>query len=161
MTLLEYAEMDDGELRIDNWMTRYLVRKAQGSLEEKHMELAKSVLESKCLVGLLDHFVESMERIQSYYGLLDSNTTLTGSYDGETGMKCVEKYNSGKRPNANHHAVVKSGDREWDLLAEKNRYDIELFQFANELWDRQGKILKEPDHSASWNYRSKQRKAHK
>jgi len=159
MTLLEYAQINDEELRIDNWMTRYLVRKAKGKLEEEHMKLAKSVLESKCLVGLVDHFVESMERFHSYFGLVDNDTTST--HDGNKqlrGMECVEKFNSGERANANNHAVIMPGDREWDLLAEKNRYDIELFQFANELWDRQGKILENLDHGASWNYRTNRQK---
>lgn len=163
--------MDDEELRIDNWMTRYLVRKVKGRLKVEHLKLAKSILEYKCLVGLLDHFEESMERIQFYFGLVEDDTAPTGDGGGIplrsskrlTGMKCVKEYNSGKRQNVNQHAVFKPGDREWDLLAEKNQYDIELFQFANELWDRQGKMLKERDHSASsasWNYRRKRRKPH-
>jgi len=41
MTLLEYATSDKNGLRIDNWMTRYLVRKVKGELDEHDIQLAK------------------------------------------------------------------------------------------------------------------------
>jgi len=163
MTLWDYAQSNSTALRIDNWMTRYLARKIHGNLEPAHLELAKEILEHKCLVGMMEHFVESMERIHSYLGLTDDVKATDGGKRRRmskqtTGMECVKEFNA-KKTNTNQHETFKPGDKEWDLLAKKNQYDMELFQFATKLWNRQGDMFKnnrvESNRDIAWNYRRK------
>ena len=159
MTLLEFAKSDSVELRIDNWMTRYLARNIRRELRPQDMDLAKGILKYKCLVGMMDHFVESMERIHLYFGLVGdqpvSDNDNMKKQKQATGMKCVKERSSGKHSNKNEHETFGPESKEWKLLAQKNQYDMELYEFAKELWKEQGIMLEkwEKDIDTKWNYR--------
>lgn len=131
MTLLEYLSPEYNEMRIDNWMTRWLARKYKGPLEDHHLELAKKILKQKCLVGFVDSFQESVERIMTYFHM-----DLT-----DVAVDCVKGFDGKHRLNKNAHKSIAPGSKEWELVAELNSFDIELFQFAKDLWIEQGHLL--------------------
>jgi hypothetical protein len=132
--------------RIDNWMTRYLARKARGKLTVNDLQLAKDMLKYKCLIGFTDDYVESLRRLDTYLGL---NTWSKPSM----GLECIERLVK-RKANKNEHE--KLGQEEWDALAKANSIDIELFEFARTLYDDQDKMLQNRT-SITWNYRRDER----
>ena len=67
MTLMEYALSTDPELRIDNWMTRYLSRNIHNEITKDDIRLAKDIIRFKCLIGMVDEFEDSMNMFQSFF----------------------------------------------------------------------------------------------
>ncbi|KAL7462612.1 hypothetical protein ACHAXS_002994 [Conticribra weissflogii] len=53
---LKIEEWAQSQYAEDNWMVRFLTNKMSGILYDRHLELAKEVLESKYLVGIMDEF---------------------------------------------------------------------------------------------------------
>lgn len=158
MTLLDYVQSNQTDLRVDNWMTRYLSRRIKGPLDQEHFQLAKNILKYKCLIGMSENMTESMNRLATYAGLgypVDINN-ISSAENSITWSECVEDYNR-NRVNKNKHQTFKPGSMEWDLLAKENQFDIKLFSFAKKLWSEQGRVLKEMQEveSNQWNYRPK------
>lgn len=87
-------------------------------LEAHHLEFAKDVLAQKCLVGFVDHFQESIERIMRYFRLNISEKSLE-CIRGLSGKK--------KRLNKNVYKSIAPGSKEWDVLAELNSVDVGEF----------------------------------
>ena len=65
MSFLDYGRSNRAE---DNWIVRYLTNRKQGPLSYYYVELATEVLRTKCLVGFMDYYEESIRRIEKYYG---------------------------------------------------------------------------------------------
>jgi hypothetical protein len=158
MTLLDYIQSNQTDLRVDNWMTRYLSRRIKGPLDQQHFQLAKDILKAKCLIGMSENMTESMNRLATYAGLGYSTKTFNNfsTENRTTWSECVEEYNK-NRVNKHKHQTFNPGSIEWDLLAEENKFDMELFSFAKKLWSEQGSILKEKEEikQNQWNYRPK------
>jgi len=64
-TFAEYLERPGFE---DNWMTRELSARPSGELTCKEFNRALRVLTEKALVGLVEHFDESVSRFEKYFG---------------------------------------------------------------------------------------------
>lgn len=96
MTLLEYAQDESGTFRIDNWVTRYLVRNLKGVITEKDLNFAKEILETKCLIGMIDKMEESMDRIIIYYGL-DVYHKTKEQKESSSAKQCIKNFNEQKR----------------------------------------------------------------
>jgi hypothetical protein len=138
MTIEEYATSDYSE---DNWMTRFLCNEMSGLLTERHLDLAKQVLESKCLVGLMEKFMPSFKRFNKYFKWSDTD------FDGPVPMKnrgpCVTRVM--KNPdNAHSHQTYDEGGQVWNLLMQRNRYDMSLYNHAVHLFhDVQSNLVRE------------------
>mmetsp|Transcript_5803 Transcript_5803/g.9158 ORF Transcript_5803/g.9158 Transcript_5803/m.9158 type:complete len:385 (-) Transcript_5803:1857-3011(-) len=77
MTIDDYAESDSLQ---PNWMTRVLSNTLEDELTTNDLEIAKHVLQERCVVGLLRSKGESMRRIEAYFGWkLDGEVSISFS----------------------------------------------------------------------------------
>jgi hypothetical protein len=117
-----------------NWATRKLVNKMTGTLYLEDLDLAKYILKQKCLVGLLTHKAASMKRFKRYFGW----QKLAGIHGSS---ECEERSMFWGWQNKNDHPFVKEGTEEYKLIYARNEFDIELYEYALELFEEQGRMM--------------------
>lgn len=115
-----------------NWMTRFLSNALQDELTDKHLAVAKKVLEEKCLVGLMKYKWESLRRFETYFGWL---------LDGEKVEDCHTKLLDWNWPNKNKHSPVREGSDLWRKFSNVNDMDMKLYRHAEKIYKLQGKRL--------------------
>jgi hypothetical protein len=114
-------------------MTRFLTNElTKGELTENDLNIAKEVLRKKCLIGLLEEKGETFERIQKYFGWRPRD---------EEDQNCLEKKLEWTWPMKHHHSKVEHDTRVWRLIAAANKYDMQLYDYAKELFGLQGREL--------------------
>jgi hypothetical protein len=136
MDITEYATSQYAE---NNWMVRFLTNEMSGNVYDRHLDLAKEVLESKCLVGIMEDFTASIKRFDRYFGW--SKIDFGGPVSMTDRGTCVARVI--KNPdNAHAHPKVDEDEEVWNLLLEKNRYDLALYEYARHLfYDVQSNIV--------------------
>jgi len=124
----------------ENWMVRFLSDEMEGELEQHHLDLSKHVLGRKCLVGLAEQFEESIKRFSHYFNW-DKNISKDDlqKCEAELGVQNNLKNREFKSIVTPGIEVIQisKGDELYSLLEEKNEYDIELYQYAMGLFNRQ------------------------
>jgi len=136
MTIEEYASSQFAE---DNWMTRFLTNEMSGGVYERHLDLAKEVLESKCVVGLMEEFTPSVKRFSDYFGW--GNSEFGGPVKLIDRGTCVSRV-IGHPDNAHSHPNYDESSEVWNLLMQKNRFDVVLYEHAIHLFhDVQNQLL--------------------
>lgn len=142
MTLEKWAEKDRGE---NNWMVRMLVGKNNRDvLTTDDLELAKEILRTKFVVGLMDSFDESVHRFNIFLGVDESD---------ETNQKCIGQFTSSKGDshaaanrkvietknqwNSYSHPDVEYGSPAWVSLSKIHFMDILLYRYIQELFEEQ------------------------
>lgn len=135
MDIKEYATSQYAE---DNWMVRFLTNEMSGNVYDRHLDLAKEVLESKCLVGIMEDFTASMKRFDRYFGW--SEIDFGGPVSMTDRGTCVARVI--KHPdNAHPHPKLDEDGEVWNLLLDKNKYDLALYEYARHLfYDAQSDI---------------------
>ena len=130
MTIEEYAQSASVE---NNWMTRFLVNKPGGKLTRQDMMVAKEILRTKCLVGIYGDVENSLKRFQLYFGWSQKS--------------------SQDQVQACRNAVLQAGDvryntpelepdsKMYNALARVNKYDMELYEYAQALYKMQGEQI--------------------
>ena len=126
MSLEEYARSKYCE---ENYMVRHLAKEMEKPLDWHHMELAKEVLGRKCIVGFSDQFHESLRRIEKYFGWDIRN-------DPESRIKCEQNIFKSTK-DAGLVQIEGVSDKVRELFQAKNVYDIELYNFAKDLFKKQ------------------------
>jgi hypothetical protein len=129
MSLEDYVNSDRVER---NWMTRFLSNAKEDELTAEHLAIAKKVLETKCLVGLLKFKGESLSRIETYFGW---------TIDGEKASDCHMKLLDWNWPNKNKHNSVKEGSETWRKLETVNNLDMQLYKYAEKIYKLQGEAI--------------------
>jgi len=124
-----YARSDRVE---NNWMVRFLTGELTGDLTERHLDVAKELLRSYCLVGLMEEKAESLRRFESYLGF---------AYRGPEGRDCRDKYLHWDYGNKHEHPTVEEGSTAWNLLYRKNELDMKLYEYALEVFRDQGELF--------------------
>lgn len=138
MTLQEYAASD--EVRGRDEVTRYLSGRSdaagsEGShpLGRAHVDLAMAVLRRKSLVVLYEEADESVRRAERYLGLEGAAASadclgdiLSEASDWEASL--AEKYGAGADVR-----MPPKDDPVYMQLAEKNKLDMELYEYARDL----------------------------
>jgi hypothetical protein len=132
-----YARSERSE---HNWMVRFLSNEMDGDLSNKHLAVAKEVLQRKCLVGLLDEKDESFRRFDQYFGW----TT-----EDKVQLECRDKLLHWGWSNKFSHPNVEKGSVVWDLLYKKNELDMQLYEYARELFVEQAGIFQNKQGSDS------------
>mmetsp|Transcript_38361 Transcript_38361/g.81869 ORF Transcript_38361/g.81869 Transcript_38361/m.81869 type:complete len:657 (+) Transcript_38361:28-1998(+) len=131
LTLKEYAEKDG---YYDNWMVRMLANAKLGGLNRDHLELAKSILRDKFVVGISDHMDETFRQLEMYYGWAEEK-------EG-----CVRFHLHMAPSNKNKYPVPERGGPVWTVIAEKNKYDMALYYYGLELFgDQSDKMFREEE----------------
>lgn len=158
MTLEQYAKSRYIE---NNWLTRFLSNKVGGRLSREDVLLAKEIIKTKCLVGLYDDMEVSMARFQRYFGWNaeeeedeDTNVNKTSiSHCRSAAVRQGDKHVVGHpmsvvkdvvNANANMTSssptmpVVRPGSIAWNAIVRMNRYDMELYEFVEKIYQIQG-----------------------
>ena len=117
----------------NNWMTRFLSNSLAGELTPEHEAIAKEVLRTKCIIGLLQEKAESMRRLEILFDVKAEKSQRR--YD------CQEKLWYWDWPGKNRHEQVLEGSEAWNRLYEQNSFDIRLYEYARELFKAQGKLF--------------------
>ena len=92
-----------------------------GGLNKDHLELAKSVLEQKFYIGMAEHMDETFRQLEHYYGWK------------EIKEGCVAEHLH-RTSNKNKYPELQRGGTVWEVIAEKNKFDMALYYFALELF---------------------------
>ena len=118
----------------DNSLTRYLSNEFIEPLtRENNLEIAKKVLKNYCLIGLLERKEETWARLESYFGW---------KTQGQWTEDCKERYLEWGWANKHSHASIDPDSRVYELLLERNKMDMDLYQFAVELFQEQSSLVK-------------------
>ena len=116
----------------ENWMVRSLTNTMTGPLTEEHLMIAKEILRTKFLIGLLDEKTESLRRIESYFGWkLPSRVSQT----------CKNNMFYFEPQSKNVHERLDPQSKEYALLAQRNQFDMDLYEYAVDLFDTQKTLI--------------------
>lgn len=133
MDILDWAK----SCNMDN---DFMVKKLAGKVQRmkatrKDLSLAKETIRSRFVVGLMEEMEESIQRFNTVIGINDDNTVRHKT--------CMEQYfgKESKKKNSNSHPKVEKDSPAWQLLAEKNSFDIELYEYILELFEEQREII--------------------
>ena len=126
MTIEEYAT---GPYCEENWMVRFLTNEMTGTLQWHHLDLAKEILGRKCLIGLVNKFEESLKRFELYFG-------WDKLVEEEDKNQC-EEHLIAHGDNVHLHPKYKEGSDVWEMLKKKNGYDLMLYEYAEEIFEKQ------------------------
>jgi hypothetical protein len=118
MTLEDYARLGYAE---NNWLTRFLSNKLGGRIQQSDFDLAKEIISTKFVVGLLSDFKTSLSRFEDYFGWKDRVKDYSQT------EQCIDKWIA-KGENRHDHPIVEQGTAIWDSFLQHNRYDTELFE---------------------------------
>jgi hypothetical protein len=120
-------------------MTRFLTNKRQERIGPNHLQLAKEILRKKCIVGVHDEIEESMQLFEDYFGWTAMNEKSNEichneiiTKEHERGVDIFSKVG---------HLIDKESD-EYKILLDYNRYDVELYWYAVELFKEQKEWVK-------------------
>mmetsp|Transcript_14779 Transcript_14779/g.20963 ORF Transcript_14779/g.20963 Transcript_14779/m.20963 type:complete len:213 (-) Transcript_14779:215-853(-) len=122
LTLEQFLRKGRGE---KNWMVRLLTNKFTERLTGEDLEVAKEILRTRCVVGLMDRMEESLDRFSTYFG-----------WSAPDGDDCKNELLH-KGVNRNSHAKVKVGSEAWNIMYEQNELDIKLYEYAQVLFEEQ------------------------
>lgn len=128
MTLGEFAQSD---LVIDNYMVRELTGKENAKLDERDLSIAKEILGKRVVIGLTTDPAGSFKRFQNFFGW-----KLSSSQE-----KCVNELLLKDWAKKGNQLQVMGGDKSMQLLKNVNEYDMELYAFAKELYQHQGRLI--------------------
>ena len=131
---ISIEEYFKGGMGDDNWMTRFLANAKNKVLTDDDLDVAKEVLRRKCVVGLLSEKGESMTRFMKYFG-------WDKLVRGEKEQDCIDKMLDYAWPQKHRHEEVEEGSDIWDLIVQKNEYDLKLFDYAKTLFSAQSKLF--------------------
>lgn len=137
----EWKDMDILDwVKSGNTDNDHMVKKLAGKVQreestETDLRLAKETIRSRFIVGLMQEMEESTQRFNTVMGINDE----TDRYH----KTCMEEYFGAgmEKKNSNSHPKVKKGSPAWQLLAEKNAFDIQLYEYILELYEEQREII--------------------
>ena len=132
-SLEKYARSDLAE---NNWLTRYLSGKINGELTIQDEAVAREVLRTKLMVGLLEKKQESFHRFVHFLGW---NHVMESQ--GEYGERCVERLLGWGWEGKVNHPRVREGSSEWKALWDQNTFDVRLYEYAQDLYGLQGSMF--------------------
>jgi len=139
MSLAEYAVQD---YYPDNWMVRQLTGTIPGDeLTEDHLHRAKNMLLAKFFVGIADQMEETVRQLRLYYEWITPQGQET----------CVRDIVRGTWPGEDDdwepYKLPKRGGNEWNIVAEREKWDIELYYLGLEMFSKQNLMLNAIQHA--------------
>ena len=131
-----------------NWMTRMLTNMTDDEVvTPTHYQVAKEVFGRKCLIGLTDHFEESMDRFSKFFQFETTHSINTRNKEDtanfvEERRTCMHKLatsgvNRHKYPKISHNSTI------WKELERKNKYDMELYDYAKAMYYQQAVVYED------------------
>lgn len=141
MTLLEAEQRNIGIET--NWMTYMLTHNylPDTAPPNERLELAKQILQERCLVALLSSKQQAtttgMSVLEESLHRLGAVTNWDQHEDWDTCVDYMVHHKSNSHPHQ-HQPMPNQNSAEWDLLARHNDLDLQLYDFAVALWQEQG-----------------------
>ena len=130
---IDLADWVQSDAFNDNWVVRSLINQHSGELTEDHLIIAKTILAKKFVVGISQFPKESFKRLVMYYGWSE------GKGDG---FECMNHFlNLEKDEDAMFEGKIDRGSERWRLLSQVNKYDMDLYYYALQLFAKQGSTL--------------------
>ena len=114
-------------------MTRFLSNKLGGELTVDDEALAREVLRTRALVGLLRKKHESYQRFKDYFGW-----RVNDAYPEK--VACEDKHLEWGWM-ASDYKNVAEGSEEWNALKMSNTFDMRLYEYAEKLFEAQGLMM--------------------
>jgi len=118
-----------------DWMTRFLIGKRSGELVPEDLQLAKEILRRRCLIGLHDQIEQSIHLFENYFGW-----TAEGK-NADNYHSCKQEVISNEKAHAKEIfgkvGKVKKGDVVYEKIVDLNKYDMELYWYAHDLFKKQ------------------------
>lgn len=118
----------------NNWMTRFLSNTLSGELTPEHEAIAKEVLRTKCIIGILRDKTETMRRLEAFFNFKAKERSQRRD-------ECQEKLLYWDWPGKNRHEQVMKGSEAWNNLYKQNTFDLRLYEYAERLFEAQGKLF--------------------
>ncbi|KAL7464308.1 hypothetical protein ACHAXS_004643 [Conticribra weissflogii] len=139
MSLAEYAAQD---YYPDNWMVRQLTGTIPGEeLTEDHLHRAKNMLLAKFFVGIADQMEETVRQVRLYYEWI----VPPGK------ESCVRDMVRGTWPGEDDdwtpHKLPERGGDDWNTVAEREKWDMELYYLGLEMFSKQNLMLNAVQHA--------------
>lgn len=125
---LSFQEYATSEQYMDNWMVRQLTGTMPWvQLKESHLERAKRMLKQKIFVGVMIEMDETLRQLREHFGW------------EETEPYCAYNYLHDKPSNSNKHSPLQGGrgGKTWNVLADKEKWDLGLYHYGLELFAQQ------------------------
>ncbi|KAL3771773.1 hypothetical protein ACHAW5_002387 [Stephanodiscus triporus] len=146
MSINDYAKSSLAE---DNCMVRIITNTTEKKITALHLDVAKEVIGRKCLVGFIDERLgESLKRFSGFFRWEQINSISKHYAVGSAAATTPEKDIDEKRKCANKlvkigvnrhkYSRLKETSNAWKLLKAKNAYDIELYEYAEALYEKVG-----------------------
>jgi len=128
-TLEQYAQSDIVE---NNWMTRQLSNQLGGELTEVNLKKAMEVVRRKFMVGLMTEIEPTMSRFEKFF-------RWTFRVNPPNQDACRDRLMSGgsNSNKANKKPLPTEGEPAWDLLAHQNNFDLQLYNYIEQLFVEQ------------------------
>lgn len=128
-TIEQYATSDRIE---NNWLTRQLSNQPGGELTPDDVSLAMEVIRRKVMVGLMTDIERTTERFERFF-------RWTYHVNPTNQEQCREELlTGGSNSNAkNKKEKPEPGSKEWELLEWQNKYDLELYEYIEALFEEQ------------------------
>lgn len=161
---MTYAEFVNSEYIRDNWMTRTLVNIGSSStttndiLSIDDLNIAKEILRRKAIIGIDKDLLRAIRHFVRYFGW-DSNVSKNDNSGGamttpndegkvmnDRIQTCLEKaVSDGMEKDALQKSRLEDidlveeeeGSDTWRTIMKKNQFDIELYIYAQELYNYQ------------------------
>mmetsp|Transcript_33314 Transcript_33314/g.70084 ORF Transcript_33314/g.70084 Transcript_33314/m.70084 type:complete len:574 (-) Transcript_33314:448-2169(-) len=148
--------------KIDTWAAHPDVGLPSGlfrppvPLTHDDLDMAKEILRRKCVIGLLEEKGESMKRFEKIFGwnadvsrdslfIFEDEQTAhavqAARWKNVKDEECRDRLLHWNWANKNKHPMLEEGSVAYNLLESKNRYDIELYMYAVQLFEEQYRQL--------------------
>lgn len=134
INLEQYASMQEDRPEF-NYVTKILAGKATATssqLTTDDLNIAKEFLRKKVVIGLLSDRAESLRRFELYFDW---------SYPEDKNKFCGEELFNWEKANANEHPDILPGEPSWNLLLKRNSFDMDLYEYATNLFKEQGDTM--------------------
>jgi Sulfotransferase family len=116
----------------ENWMVRSLTKTMRGPLTDDHLQIAKEIIRTKFLIGLMEQKTESLRRIQSYFDWkLPSRISQT----------CKNNMFYFEPQSKNVHDFLDPNSNEYEIVAKRNQFDMDLYEYAVYLFEEQSDLI--------------------
>jgi len=151
ISLEQFANSDHMEA---NWMTRSLVNKPHVALLKEDLALAKEILRQRCVVGLHEKIGPSLDLFEQYFDwTVEAEISKSVRGYSEKDLKnAVIVHNKCKKDILKKeqsyardiHDLIGTIGKESDVylkIAERNNFDMELFWYANFLFEEQQTLV--------------------
>ena len=128
ITFKDYASSEN---YIGNWVVHQLTGTMPWvELTEAHLQQAKNILKKKVFVGIADQMDETVRQLREYFGWEEKEPF------------CAYNYLHSNPSNTNPHPLIKRGSETWNIVAEKEKYDLALYHYALELFAGQSEMIR-------------------